>query len=325
MTKKILLVIVVAGFALPSFGQLKIGIYPTDRNDAFTSSERETVMAEFVKQIKQECNCVVLARDENSYKGMNDVYGYQSSGEVEASQIVAIGKQSGENTCCMLIFRINNDGSRAIEARYIDVKTAEILAIETCNVSTNIKTYELQNIAEKLARNLEKRRKSPKEPIYGNKQERELSFNPHGYVSGYVDGRFCERMDSDDVERLLSSVSPDCYFKYKKGVEWKNKDLDFYWFVPSIMMFFGVLTMTLWCPGEGAFNGDGKSNAVAWAGLGVFCAPLLYLFTWPAICTGIGKCKIKSAIKEYNRNVVGDNIELKLGLSPMGAGLTMNF
>lgn len=335
--KKIVLLALLFAFSLSAIAQKRVAVY-VDGNDPEVINY---VAGEMVKVISQSRNYIAVNRSDDFSKQLQSERAYSQSGMVDDRQIARLGKENGVNFVCAVRVKHYSNPSEfySIEARLIDVNTADIVASDQMDVRNYYRSEKFEAIS-KVVNSI------------GNKI---VNFEARSHQSGYLVYSDKDKIDSKVVlnhfgdESPLSEIevrsrlvsNPEAFDLYEKGLEKiKYSDGDDAWAI-----FFGALGTVgfgAWAivnliddysynnadPDDRDPNDKVDPMAKKWSCvLAVGSASLMtFGIVRPGIVRKNGEKKIRKALGLYNRSqTMADNLELSFGFGMNSVGLTLCF
>lgn len=317
--KKIVLSIILASIAFVSLGQTKVAVYAPEENaSGFDKETKEFVVGEFVRAINQSPQYTAVNRSKEFESGISNENSYQHSGLVNEKEIAQLGKRSGASLVCVVVFR-RVLGERNIEARLIDVEREEI-TISDNRIIKNLDATSLMNDAVAMAKTIIEGG-SNRQTVYIRSYNEQLIFdkNSGSKISGYRNGSW-QTLSSDEVRRRLSTC-PEAYQLYNSGLEIRSSWRNWEGWIGLAGMISATICHTGWLLDDYRSDSQWKTPMIISAAI-----PIAFIIVTEFISVPIGNAKIKKAIKKYNDSpYIGENLELKLGFTQYGIGLTLNF
>ena len=297
--KKILYLIIFTSITLLASGQTKVAVYaPEENNSGFDRDTKEFVVGEFVRAINQSGTYIAVNRSKEFNSGISSENSYQYSGMVNEKEIAQLGKRSGASLVCVVVFR-KVLGDLNIEARLIDVEREDIVASDN-RVIINPSASTLKNDAEAIAKTILGTSGNNQTPVRSASDVLMYDKGAKSKVAGYNNGNWGDLSVKDVKNRIINC--PVAYQLYNKGYNIKKR----------------------WRIAELSILGAGVVGAFFTEGDAILLAVLPVLVT-ECIAVPIGKSKIKKAVNTYNNQCGTSNLTLRMGVSPSGLGLTLNF
>ena len=322
--KKIILSFVLGWFSMLSFGQTKVAVYAPEENiSGFDKETKEFVVGEFVRAINQSSRYTAVNRSKEFEKVISSERIYQHSGLVDEKEISKLGKGSGASLVCVVVFR-KVHGDRNIEARLIDVEREEVVVSDN-RVIKNLDATSLKFDATAMAKTIIEGGNN-RQTVYIRSYNEQLIFdkNSGSKISGYRNGSW-QTLSRDEVMKRLSTC-PEAYQLYNSGIDirssWRNWEG---WIGLAGLVSAGICNIGWMLDEE---DGNMYRSDSQWKTPMIISAaiPIAFIIVTEFISVPIGNAKIKKAAKTYNESpYIGENLEFKMGFSPCGIGLTMNF
>lgn len=326
--KRFFFLLVFVSITSVALGQQKIAVYAQQENTSgFDQGTKDFVVAEFVKALNGG-QYTAMNRDKEFKEAISREIEYEQSGAVSDKQIARLGKQSGVTLVCVISFR-KVLGKQNIEARIIDVETAEIVNSENKTVNLASVTT-LQNDIVAIAKTLLGDKGVDRTTVRSNNEMLMFDKRYDSRIAGYNEesGRWT-RVYEDDVLRRMSQ-NPEAYQLYVSGKGmiqgWRGGE--------GVMIGAGIVGGLLFA-GLDYLNRSIETKedqplqpmswfgSVGWIMVGIGTA---YILTTEFIVVPIGNSKIKKAVRIYNDGQrVSDNMTLRIGLAPNGIGVALNF
>lgn len=320
--KKILLSFIFASITLFSFGQTKVAVYaPEEKASGFDKETKEFVVGEFVRAINQSPQYTAVNRSKEFESGISSENSYQYSGLVNEKEIAKLGKRSGASLVCVIVFR-RVLGEHNIEARLIDVEREEITSSDSRIIKT-LNATSLMNDAAAMAKTIMESGNN-REKFYIRSYNEQLIFDKssNSMISGYHNGSWTSLSKQDVLKRM--STCPEAYQLYNSGFHIREN-----WRAGEPIVIYGgpglaISSIIAWMGAtDFEFRRDSPWATVTGLLVGI---PIAYILVTECIAVPIGNSKIKKAVEKYNKSpYIGENFELKMGFTPCGIGLTLNF
>ena len=334
--KKIVLLALLFAFSLSAIAQKRVAVY-VDGNDPEVINY---VAGEMVKVISQSRNYKAVNRSDDFSKQLQSERAYSQSGMVDDRQIARLGKENGVNFVCAVRVKHYSNPSEfySIEARLIDVNTADIVASDQKDVRNYYRSEKFEaiskvvnSIGNKIV-NFEARSHNSGYLVYSDKnKDSKVALNAYGD----------ERPLSEMGVRSLLVSNPEAFDLYEKGLE-KAK---YYGDAEGWAIFLGALGTVCfgtWAvinlvedynynnadPDDRDPNDKVDPMAKKWSCvLAVGSASLMtFGIVRPGIVRKNGEKKIRKALGLYNRSqTMADNLELSFGFGMNSVGLTLSF
>lgn len=308
-----------------AFGQQKIAVYAQRENTSgFDQGTKDFVVAEFVKALNGG-QYTAVNREREFAEIISREIEYQQSGFVSDEQIAKLGKQSGVSLVCVITFR-KVLGQQNIEARIIDVETAEIINSENRTVN-NATITTLQNDIVAIAKTLLGDKGVGKVEVRSANELLMFDKRYSSRIAGYSEskGEWSGVHEDAVLRRMRHDANAYQLYVDGKGMidGWRNLEGMFTFMGIGGLVFLGgdwVLALVEELP---IFPPASWAGYAGWGMLGIGVG---YILATECIVVPIGNSKIKKAVKIYNDGQrFSDNMTLKIGLAPNGFGLALNF
>jgi len=139
-------------FSVPVFAQGKqaVAVYMAGEEPLGAMGVHKVLGGELARTISQSAKYSAVDRTEAILTQLSNEYAFQRSGAVSDEQIRDIGKQLGVQYLCITDISMLKGGAYYIDARLVDVVSAEILRTVTM-VSHLLNANEMIQVAQKIA------------------------------------------------------------------------------------------------------------------------------------------------------------------------------
>lgn len=214
--KKFLFYFALMCVASMASGQQRIAVYAQRENTSgFDQGTKDFVVAEFVKALNGG-QYTAVNRDGEFAEATSKELEYQQSGIVSDKQIARLGKQSGVTLVCVISFR-KVLGEQNIEARIIDVETAEIVNLENRTVNQASVTT-LKNDIVAIAKTLLGEKGIGRPTVSSNNEMLMFDKRYDSRIAGYNEnnGDWTRVYEDDALSRM--SQNPEAYQLYVSGM-----------------------------------------------------------------------------------------------------------
>ena len=321
--KRFFFLLAFVSITLIGYGQQKVAVYaPEESNSGFDVQTKEFVIGEFVRVINQSNSYSAVNRSKEFEKGISSERSYQHSGLVDEKEISKLGRGSGASLVCVVVFR-RVMGEKNIEARLIDVEREVVVVSDNRTIDySNVST--LENDVKAMAGTLIQGRGS----VMSINKRLMFDKDSKSLVSSYDRGSWDDLSKSQVLDRM--KTCPEAYQLFNSGHAirdgWRSAEtyIAIFGTLAAGVGFFGWM-LDEYKDEEGhlqGFNPDSKWLKIGVGALGVIIADIIVT---ECIAVPIGNSKIKKAVETYNNPNNHYSMMLRLGFTPTGVGLTLNF